>query len=255
MFLEKKKKGYYESFWVGLIDGDGSIIVNHWRKKILQFRMVIKLKNTEANSQILLQLKNCLGVGNVVVSKDKNFVLWVENNIKKIHSILVILEKYPPLTTRLNLQLEFFKKWYYCERNFQNVKNYLNSREFKYNERSVLIKRLQNQSLETLEYFPGWFSGFVEAEGCFTLREKSKGFPSFSIAQLDDDYLLLAIHRFVGAQNKVRYLPKTNLYLLEIYRQSVFVFLKNHFTHYPLLGEKKLIYLSFEKTIFQKVFE
>jgi hypothetical protein len=39
----------YSRFWVGLMDGDGSIQVNHWRNKVLQFRFVIKLKNTQAN--------------------------------------------------------------------------------------------------------------------------------------------------------------------------------------------------------------
>ena len=28
-------------FWVGLMDGDGSIQVNHWRKLSLQYRLVI----------------------------------------------------------------------------------------------------------------------------------------------------------------------------------------------------------------------
>ena len=72
------------------------------------------------------------------------------------------------------------------------------------------MQTLSSVSLETLDYFPGWFSGFVEAEGCFSLRRKSTGFVSFSIGQRHDDYLLWAIHRFLGAQNKVRYLPSTN---------------------------------------------
>jgi hypothetical protein len=39
----------YGRFWVGLMDGDGSIQVNHWRNKVLQFRFIIKLKNKPAN--------------------------------------------------------------------------------------------------------------------------------------------------------------------------------------------------------------
>ncbi len=34
-------KDYISKFWVGLMDGDGSIQVNHWRKKSLQYRLVI----------------------------------------------------------------------------------------------------------------------------------------------------------------------------------------------------------------------
>jgi cytochrome c oxidase subunit 1 len=45
---------YYKAFWVGLMDGDGSIQVNHWNHKYLQFRLVIKLKNTKANYNMLI---------------------------------------------------------------------------------------------------------------------------------------------------------------------------------------------------------
>ena len=38
-----KDPSYIQQFWVGLMDGDGSIQVNHWRKKDLQYRLVIKL--------------------------------------------------------------------------------------------------------------------------------------------------------------------------------------------------------------------
>src|SRR6266498_5414355 len=39
-----KDPSYIQQFWVGLMDGDGSIQVNHWRKKDLQYRLVIKLQ-------------------------------------------------------------------------------------------------------------------------------------------------------------------------------------------------------------------
>ena len=41
----KLNNEYIKKFWVGLIDGDGSIQVNHWKKKSLQYRLVIKLKH------------------------------------------------------------------------------------------------------------------------------------------------------------------------------------------------------------------
>lgn len=242
-----KQKAYYAAFFVGLMDGDGSIQVNHWRKKALQFRVVIKLKKTDANVQMLQQLSTCLEIGRVVITKNQAFVLWVENHQKKMPAILALFEKYPALTTRLSLQLDFLKKWLQSP---GEVDAYLASRVQKYDDRMPRMQVLGSRPLETLEYFPGWFSGFVEAEGCFALR--SKGSPSFSIGQRGDLYLLLAIHRFVGAQNKVRHFPDTNFYLLEVYRKSVLLFLKNHFIQYPLLGEKNLQYVAFEKVIFSK---
>lgn len=242
---QKKKNAYYEAFWVGLIDGDGSIQVNHWRQKNLQYRIIIKLKNTHANYRILEILTKFLDIGNVVISKNKNYILWVENDKKKITRILSIFKRCPPLTSRLNLQLDFFINC--LESN--NMDEYFKIREKKYYNRYRIIEKLSSQLLENLEYFPAWFSGFVEAEGCFTLRKESKGFPSFSIGQKDDYYLLQTIHRFIGAKNKIRHLIKTNFFILEVYRFSVFCFLKDHFIQYPLLGEKKLQYLLFEKKV------
>jgi len=37
----KKDPDYVHKYWVGLMDGDGSIQVNHWRYKNLQYRLVI----------------------------------------------------------------------------------------------------------------------------------------------------------------------------------------------------------------------
>lgn len=91
---------FLKRFFVGLMDGDGSIQVNHWRSRILQFRFVLKLKNTERNHQMLLKIQKRLGIGNVVVEKKGNFVLWVENDQRKMFKILNIFEQYPPLTSR-----------------------------------------------------------------------------------------------------------------------------------------------------------
>jgi cytochrome c oxidase subunit 1 len=46
------KSEHIKQFFVGLMDGNGSIQVNHWRKEYLQFRMVIKLKNLIENKRM-----------------------------------------------------------------------------------------------------------------------------------------------------------------------------------------------------------
>ena len=50
---EKIDKEYIKKYWVGLMDGEGSIQVNHWNKKYLQYRLVIKLKNLKENYEML----------------------------------------------------------------------------------------------------------------------------------------------------------------------------------------------------------
>ena len=54
----------YGPFVVGLIDGDGSLQVNHWRNKILQFRLVVKLSDKPLNYEMLCKIASMSG-GNV----------------------------------------------------------------------------------------------------------------------------------------------------------------------------------------------
>ena len=58
-------------FTIGLIDGDGSLQVNHWRKKNLQFRLVVKLSDKPRNKEILNIICNEYG-GVVRKGRNKN---------------------------------------------------------------------------------------------------------------------------------------------------------------------------------------
>lgn len=119
---------YLKKFWVGLMDGDGSIQVNHWRKKNLQFRLVIKLKNSIENKKMLTYIQKAVG-GYITINKSKKkntaFILWVVNNKLEIERIIKIFDEYPLLTKRKRAQLIFLKenllrndvKWYLQERN------------------------------------------------------------------------------------------------------------------------------------------
>jgi hypothetical protein len=117
-------------FWVGLMDGDGSIQVNHWRKRNLQYRIVIKLCNHEENVQVLKQIQ--LVLGGSINTNEQNFVTWAENTRAHFVRLLQVLDKYPPLTTRLHCQIEFARRC--LEKN--DINWYLENRDQKYQNRS-----------------------------------------------------------------------------------------------------------------------
>lgn len=127
-----KDKEYYKIFFVGLFEGDGSIQVNHYKSQYLQFRLVIKLKNLEDNINILNNIKYHLG-GNVKINK--NFVLWVMNDIKDIINFIKLFEKYPLITLNKKLQLAFIKSIYYIYKYNKDlaINLYLKDRNNKYN--------------------------------------------------------------------------------------------------------------------------
>jgi hypothetical protein len=314
-------KEYMEPFWVGLMDGDGSIQVNHWRHRYLQYRLVIKLKYTPANYEMLNNISNVIG-GHVKTTG--NFVLWVENNVRKIQYILTIFDHYPPLTSRLQCQLVFANSclenkqndldWYSLNRNLKYETNALRTAKQKKNtlffyaksnstqKKTAAEKKNENKKITTAElpcdtthvsnfvvelqlqqnaafcllehrhilsvsYFHAWLSGFIEAEGCFSIRQN--GNHSFSIGQNNDKYLILAIKKYFHATNMIRTPKKTAakiqthsspkkkeslcstsvytnpFYLLEIYRKESLMQIISHCKTYPLLGQKNVQFVEF----------
>jgi len=233
--VEKNGENYNEyikKFWVGLMDGDGSIQVNHWRTQSLQYRLVIKLKNTKYNYNMLIEIAKVIG-GTVRINSINNSVIWVVDNRDIIKEIIKIFDKYPPLTSRKICQLEFLKNC--LQKN--SIEWYFNNRNSKYLNQLTIIRSdifgLEKGNLPN--YFKGWFSGFVEAEGCFSIRKTNNH--SFSIGQNDDIYLLNVIKEYLNATNIVRN-PYANFYSLEIYKKETLNTIFDHFHNFPLLGEK-----------------
>ena len=219
---------YIKLFWVGLMDGDGSIQVNHWRNKSLQYRLIIKLFNLKSNYNMLIKIAKVIGGTVRITGKDAD-VIWVVNKKEEVKEIIKIYNTYPPLTSRIICQLAFLKA---CLTE-TSIETYLLNRNLKYNEQLNIIKSKVNFNLPF--YFKGWLSGFIEAEGCFTVRKNNNH--SFSIGQNHDFYLIDAIKQFFGVTNKIIN-PYGKFYFLETYKKQVLLNIINHCTNYPLLGEK-----------------
>lgn len=178
-------KNQIDAFTVGLIDGDGNLQVNHWRHKILQFRLVIKLADKPGNYEILSNLSFIYGGNTRRIIKDE-YIIWTINDQKTFSkSILPLFDKYPPLTTRIRCQLQFFRKFFLDP----NTTEYFRFRSSKYSHREENFILFTNPP-----YFNNWLGGFIEAEGSFVHR--TIGTISFSIAQNHDEYLLKAIRNF-----------------------------------------------------------
>lgn len=127
---------YIKMFWVGLMEGDGSIQVNHWRKKSLQYRLIIKLSSLPSNYNMLIKIAKVIGG---TVRKSGNFVIWVVDDKKKVQELIKIFDKYPLLSSKKNCQLAFLKKcliensmdFYLTNRDskFEDQKGFINTME------------------------------------------------------------------------------------------------------------------------------
>jgi|HubBroStandDraft_5_1064220.scaffolds.fasta_scaffold16245_1 hypothetical protein len=226
------KSNYIKKFWVGLMDGDGSIQVNHWRKKYLQYRLVIKLKNLPENISMLNLISNNIG-GQVRIVQKNQFVIWIVNSKNSIIKIIKIFTIYPPLTSRLRSQLSFMLECF----KHNDVKKYLNLRNNKYVTRDIIVD-INNS------YFNEWLSGFIEAEGCFSIRKNN----SFSIGQNDDKYLIDYIRNYFNIQSGIRN-PHKTFWCFETYRISTLHNIINHCQTYPLLGDKLISFNKFKDVV------
>jgi hypothetical protein len=263
--------GYLTQFFVGLLDGDGSVQVNHHTFKYLQYRMVIKLRNTTANVAMLRLISVVVG-GYVRIDPAGDFVMWLADNKETVLSILAILDKYPPLTTRVKCQVAFMRQCLHLN----SMQFYLENRNSKYLHAYV---PLDPAAVQSLPYFRAWLSGFIEAEGCFTLRANSSNRLGFSIGQnvglwgtgsasaqtqayacgprsashIDDVFLLAAIASYFGKPSpNIRFIKAPSgkeFYLFEVGSLAILDNICSHMQSHPLLGAKGESFLAFASAL------
>lgn len=231
---EVNNNEYIKMFWVGLMDGCGSIQVNHWRKLSLQYRLVIKLYNLTSNYKMLVEIAKVIGGSVKITGKNKD-VIWVVNKKEDILNIIKIFEYYPLLTSRKICQLNFLKKCILKN----SIDWYLNNRNNKYDNQLSIIKSntsgLDKNVLNIPSHFPGWLSGFIEAQGYFSINNKNHLL--FFIGQSDDLYLLHLIAKYLKITGEPLN-PYGNFFSLEIYYNKTLDLIINHINKNPLLGEK-----------------
>lgn len=222
------------AFVVGLIDGDGSFQVNHWRRKSLQYRLIVKLKYTEYNKFMLDNIASVYG-GQVNIIRDgvdRQAVQWTIDHATIIRdTILPLFTAFPPLTTRVALQLRFVIKALAG----MSIEKYMETRNNKYDLRTSITPLFSTIP----PYFGSWLSGFIEAEGSFAIRSGSLGF-SFSTGQLHDLYLMEAILKyFYQAHLKVQIKKGDKpFYFIEIANIKGVTTVVQHLVDYPLQGHK-----------------
>lgn len=208
------------AFTVGLIDGDGSLQVNNWRRKSLQYRLIVKLAHKPYNLEMLSRIAAVYG-GKVRVYLNKRIgvetVQWTIDDSYIIKTVIVpLLTQYPPLTSRVALQLAFVIKAI----NGMTMDEYFDSIKGKYDDRASLTAKGSPVSANNYpSYFGSWLAGFIEAEGSFSIRN-TKNVITFSVSQLNDLYLIEAIRAFFD-QNHLIISAKTQKSGKILYELSV----------------------------------
>lgn len=101
---------YIFPFFVGLLEGDGSISVRSSGSRYISTCFVIKLKNSEHNKGMLEYIQIHIGgpkIRKEHVKNGNNKIVWAVTAKKDVANVLNILKKYPLLSYRKICQLEF----------------------------------------------------------------------------------------------------------------------------------------------------
>lgn len=255
------KNNHIKKFWVGLLEGDGSIIVRRNRNNKVYGCFTISLKYLQTNKHMLEIISEVLG-GRIYYEKKKNVIIkvnWVAVSKKDFNNCYAILQKYPLLTSKKICQLQHLQQ---CLFN-QDWDYHLKTRSQKFITQKNKINYYE-KFFVLPDYFDSWLSGFIEAEGCFRYRKKPSVSQvaansaslrsvkeSFYISQNSDYYILNAIKQFFNENHKIG-IHKDDTHIAIHYRISFSgkPFIKkilDHLTKYPLLGEKKRLFLLWKK--------
>lgn len=248
IYYNDEFKEYIEQFWVGLLDGDGSIVIRKNKNSKVYASFEISLKYLEDNVEMLTLISKYIG-GRIYYEKKKNEIIkvkWVAVSSKDVQRCLTILCKYPLLTSNKICQLAHLKN---CLLN-KDWSYHLNFRDKKFDLQENIINS-NNQFFIIPTYFKGWVSGFIEAEGCFRfLNNKAT---SFYISQNNDFYIINAMKTFFQSQHKIGihkdYRRVATHYRISISGKPCLTLIKSHLLKYPLLGNKKISFDIWSKTI------
>jgi hypothetical protein len=253
--LKGKQRGF-ESFFVGLFDGDGSLHMCKTKPGKTTLPMSypvaqIKLKRNGPNQALLGHVRDFYG-GNLTYEKSKlheDKVVWVASSQKAIAKIFRCFEKYPLLTSRKICQLRHAQA---CLQN-RSWQYHLQHRDNKYLMQPALVEHFK-QCFVAPSYFPFWLSGFYEAEGSFNFTHRFRVY----ISQDHDWYLINAIKQYFKSHHKIglhkdkRYRAPSVHYRLSISGKPVLKNILAHFERYPLLGFKAISYAAFADKFLEK---
>jgi hypothetical protein len=236
------------AFFLGLLEGDGSIQVNHWKKRGLRYRWVIKLAYSDANYTMCAALRDHLGVMKLHVRN--HVIVMVEDHRHHMPRLMAMVERYGLLLTARRKQYAFFR---YCFRNNVTYTEYAHIKTLGSDWAGFRgIEPYARRFMLNQPHWPDWLCGFTEAAGCFCKR--ANGNHSFSIAQKGGAEVMHAVKTYFKATNQIR--QTSRVHVLEVYASSVLVPLVAFYQSpgvIGLLGQKKVQMLNFDRSLKLKV--
>lgn len=224
---------------------------------------------------LLTNIRDFFGVGNIMISKQDNVARYQVQSIKDMANVIIPhFNKYPLQTKKFMDFLVFkliveilVKKEHLTKQGLIKINSILASNNKKLNEEIIKIYPAKPFYLPPVETFfsinlenldPHWLAGFIEGEGCFYVGIfKSESIKTgyslklrFSVNQhFRDEQLISSFTRIFKCGNIA--ISKNNS-IIEFRVSSLKDIIEKiipFFKKYPLYGAKRLEYLDFCKVV------
>lgn len=187
----------------GFTDAEGCFSIRKQNENNVSLIFTIELHKDDV--EVLHKIANALGVGRVLVNKNKDSALFFVSKFEDITSVLIPLFKKFPLQTTKYLDFLSFEKAASIILNSKNLKNkYLSSLDLEklinlkqsINTKRLSINEQENRLLiEKVSISRWWLLGFIEGEGTFGYKYLV---PYFQIAQNSKNlFVLKAIEAYL----------------------------------------------------------
>jgi hypothetical protein len=218
----------FYNWWIGFLEGDGSFFIRS--NKTLGFEISQKTKD----AQILFYIKKNLGFGQVNHNSKIELSRFILSCKKTSYSKFLQLLKIEDL--RLIKRQVQYSNWINkaVELDFVDQK---------------WLSTLENVTPKLPSWEDSWFSGFIDAEGCFRInydKTNDKYQLFFQITQ-DEIEIIEKIKNLFGKNHRGSIIKDRNTYLLMISSKKARETLIQYLKKYPLKSEKRLKFMKWEK--------
>ncbi|KAM9955269.1 hypothetical protein ACTFIW_000193 (mitochondrion) [Dictyostelium discoideum] len=204
--IHPESKIWFNEWFVGMTDGDGSFSLLKSNEKI---SLTFKLSQSTYNIRLLYYIKKQLGIGTIKIEKKTNMAHFRVRNVKHINDILIPIFDKHLLVTK--------KEWDYIK-----FKKGLNAKITSNNEQLTKLLLLEKPREYKSNFWEQkksltkpWILGFIEAEGSYyiTKKEINRYVHGFGITQKEDEHVLDAIKKSLHISTKIK--QRSDIFLLD----------------------------------------
>jgi hypothetical protein len=225
----KSIDAHFLEWFIGFTEGDGSFIVSNYKAKdgsnAPNPRHMFMIN--QKDPQVLYKIRKNLGFGTIKPYDDKkqgtSYFRYVISDLDGIERLIQIFNG----RLVLNKTQERFKLWvdaYNARPSISGVHSVVSSNSRRGKTQDLLNFPILSKSLLSLD--TAWFSGFIDAEGCFCSRfnkKKNTLHLDFSLSQKNEKPSLELIQKMFPSGSLCPYKHPTNYHVYTLSVSKVFV--------------------------------